>query len=274
MNKKIFVIFFIAALLLVSAGAVSAADSQGDSKAITVKIKWDDAAKVSERPNQVSVKLIKDGNVVDTAVLKASNSWKATFNAQGDGTYKVTASDLNDYSINIGGSAGSGFVVTYTLKADVLGASDDDAVIEQTDDAVVAEDANNDAVGNNDVRDDALAVNETADDDQANETNTTEDANSTEEKTDDTNTTDDEADETDTTDDEADDETADDAAAGSAPAKTSDKNPVTKEKIKKLHKPLKKNKVSKAKLRNTGIPLAILVVAAIGSIFVPFSRRK
>ena len=30
MNKKIFVIFFIAALLLVSAGAVSAADSQND----------------------------------------------------------------------------------------------------------------------------------------------------------------------------------------------------------------------------------------------------
>ena len=115
MNKRIFTIFLIAALLIVSAGVISAADNQDDSSPISVKINWDDAAKVSERPSQVKVDLIKDGSVVDTVVLKESNSWKATFKSQSaDGTFKVRSSDLNDYSMGISGDADVGFVITYS----------------------------------------------------------------------------------------------------------------------------------------------------------------
>lgn len=272
MNKEIFAIFFIAALLIVSAGAVSAADSQDDSKQITVKINWNDAAKVSERPNQVSVNLIKDGSIVDTAVLNESNSWKATFNAQGDGNYKLKASDLNDYSSSIGGSADAGFIVTYALKADVLSASDDEGVVENADDAVVGDDVNSTAgedvnASDDDVNNDADDSNSTAADEQSDDANATEEAN----VTDDTNAAEDK---TSTTGNDDKDKNAGGTDVKQASNKTSDKNPITKENIKKLHKPLKKNNITNTKLRHTGIPLAILVVAAIASIFVPISRKK
>ncbi len=271
MNKKIFAIFFIAALLLLCAGAVSAADSQDGSKAITVKINWNDAAKVSERPNQVSVNLIKDGNVVDTAVLKESNSWKATFDAQGEGSFKVQASDINDYSKALSGGADEGFIVTYSLKTDVLGASDDAAVIEEADDEAVVEQVD-DAV------DDAVVGDDNESDDDTNITNEADTETDGDEEVDDTNTTDDE-----TTDDEVDDTngTDDETFNESAPITTynkdptsNNKNPITKEKVKKVVKPLKKNNVTKEQLRHTGLPLAVLVVAAFAAIFVPFSRRK
>lgn len=285
MNKKIFTIFLIAALLIVSAGAVSAADSQGDSKSITVKINWDDAAKISERPNQVSVNLIKDGSVVDTVVLKESNSWKATFNAQGDGSFKVQASDINDYSKAVSGGADAGFIVTYSLKADVLGASDEAAVIEEADDEAVVEQADDtvddEVVGQDIASDEDVVGDDNESSDDTNVTNETNNETDEDEEVDDTNTTDEETDD-ETADDEVDDAdgTDDETFNESAPItyskdpSSNSKNPITKEKVKKVVKPLKKNNVTKEQLRNTGLPLVVLVVAAFAAIFVPFSRRK
>ena len=269
MNKRIFAIFLVAIFLIVSVGVISAADDQSDvsadvdvkkvsnSKVISVKIVWDDADKTGARPDSVKVNLVKDGVVVDEVTLSKSNSWSATFKAQsGDGTFKVTQSgNIGDYSVSTSGNADNGFIIVNKVKADVLGASEDETPL--------AEDTSDDA---KDVE------GSTPDDDVIGDENDTE-TNSTEE-------------ESDSSDDNAtDEETASDGANATdletlsigPPEKVNDtptKNPVTKEKIKKVIKPLKKNNVTKEKLKNTGIPLMVLVVAVFTAIFVPISGRK
>ena len=281
MNKRIFAIFLVAIFLIVSVGVISAADDQSDvsadvdvkkvsnSKVISVKIVWDDADKTGARPDSVKVNLVKDGVVVDEVTLSKSNSWSATFKAQSDdGTFKVTQSgNLGDYSVSTSGNADKGFIIVNKVKADVLGASEDETPL--------AEDTSDDA---KDVE------GSTPDDDVIGDENGTE-TNSTDEESDssDDNATDEESDSSD--DNATDEETASDGANATdletlsigPPEKVNDtptKNPVTKEKIKKVIKPLKKNNVTKEKLKNTGIPLLVLVVAAFTAIFVPISGRK
>lgn len=281
MNKRIFAIFLVAIFLIVSVGVISAADDQSDvsadvdvkkvsnSKVISVKIVWDDADKTGARPDSVKVNLVKDGVVVDEVTLSESNSWSATFKAQsGDGTFKVTQSgNIGDYSVSTSGNADNGFIIVNKVKADVLGASEDETPL--------AEDTSDDA---KDVE------GSTPDDDVIGDENDTE-TNSTEEESDssDDNATDEEtaSDDANTTEEE----TASDGANATdletlsigPPEKVIDtptKNPVTKEKVKKVIKPLKKNNVTKEKLKNTGIPLMVLVVAVFTAIFVPISGRK
>lgn len=237
MNKRIFAIFSIAIFLIVSIGIISAADTQDDlsadadtvsnSKVIPVKIVWDDAAKTGARPDSVTVNLIKDGAVVDTVTLSESNSWSATFKAQSaDGSFKVTQSgSLVDYSVSISGSADNGFVIVNQIKADALGASENEVPI--------AENASGDSNATDDqVSNDTAETNATDSDSNATDGNSTVDN-----KTDNT------------------------------PAK----KPVSKEQIKQVVKPIN---VTKTQLRNTGIPLLVLVVVAFAAVFVPFSRNK
>ena len=268
MNKRIFAIFLVAIFLIVSVGVISAADNQSDvsadvdvkkvsnSKVISVKIVWDDADKTGARPDSVKVNLVKDGVVVDEVTLSGSNSWSATFKAQSDdGTFKVTQSgNLGDYSVSTSGNADKGFIIVNKVKADVLGASEDETPLAE------------------DTSDDAKDVEGSTPDDVIGDENDTE-TNSTEE-------------ESDSSDDNAtDEETASDGANATDVETTSagptekvidtpTKNPVTKEKVKKVIKPLKKNNVTKEKLKNTGIPLMVLVVAVFTAIFVPISGRK
>lgn len=281
MNKRIFAIFLVAIFLIVSVGVISAADDQSDvsadvdvkkvsnSKVISVKIVWDDADKTGARPDSVKVNLVKDGAVVDEVTLSESNSWSATFKAQsGDGTFKVTQSgNIGDYSVSTSGNADNGFIIVNKVKADVLGASEDETPL--------AEDTSDDA---KDVE------GSTPDDDVIGDENDTE-TNSTEEESDssDDNATDEEtaSDDANTTEEEtaSDGANATDVETTSAgPTEkvidTPTKNPVTKEKVKKVIKPLKKNNVTKEKLKNTGIPLMVLVVAVFTAIFVPISGRK
>lgn len=281
MNKRIFAIFLVAIFLIVSVGVISAADDQSDvsadvdvkkvsnSKVISVKIVWDDADKTGARPDSVKVNLVKDGVVVDEVTLSKSNSWSATFKAQsGDGTFKVTQSgNIGDYSVSTSGNADNGFIIVNKVKADVLGASEDETPL--------AEDTSDDA---KDVE------GSTPDDDVIGDENDTE-TNSTEEESDssDDNATDEEtaSDDANTTEEEtaSDGANATDVETTSAgPTEkvtdTPTKNPVTKEKVKKVIKPLKKNNVTKEKLKNTGIPLMVLVVAVFTAIFVPISGRK
>lgn len=281
MNKRIFAIFLVAIFLIVSVGVISAADDQSDvsadvdvkkvsnSKVISVKIVWDDADKTGARPDSVKVNLVKDGVVVDEVTLSESNSWSATFKAQSDdGTFKVTQSgNIGDYSVSTSGNADNGFIIVNKVKADVLGASEDETPL--------AEDTSDDA---KDVE------GSTPDDDVIGDENDTE-TNSTEEESDssDDNATDEETDSDDANTTE--EETASDGANATDVETTSagptekvidtpTKNPVTKEKVKKVIKPLKKNNVTKEKLKNTGIPLMVLVVAVFTAIFVPISGRK
>ncbi len=261
MNKRIFAIFSIAIFLIVSIGIISAADTQDDlsadadavssSKVIPVKIVWDDAGNTGARPASVTVSLIKDGAVVDTVTLSESNSWSATFNAQSGGSFKVTQSgSLADYSVSISGSADSGFVIVNQIKADALGASENEAPIAEnaSDDSDAADDqlSNDTDETNATDSDDSNATDENSTDDNSTDENSTDDSNA----TDGNSTVDNQTDNT--------------------PAK----NPVTKEQIKKVVKPIKKNNVTKTQLRNTGIPLVVLVVAAFAAVFVPFSRNK
>ena len=280
MNKRIFAIFLVAIFLIVSVGVISAADDQSDvsadvdvkkvsnSKVISVKIVWDDADKTGARPDSVKVNLVKDGAVVDEVTLSESNSWSATFKAQSDdGTFKVTQSgNLGDYSVSTSGNADNGFIIVNKVKADVLGASEDETPLAE------------------DTSDDAKDVEGSTPDDVIGDENDTE-TNSTEEESDssDDNATDEEtaSDDANTTEEEtaSDGANATDVETTSAgPTEkvidTPTKNPVTKEKVKKVIKPLKKNNVTKEKLKNTGIPLMVLVVAVFTAIFVPISGRK
>ncbi|WP_292749865.1 Cna B-type domain-containing protein [Methanobrevibacter sp.] len=248
MNKRIFAIFSIAIFLIVSIGIISAADTQDDlsadadavsnSKVIPVKIVWDDAAKTGARPASVTVNLIKDGAVVDTVTLSESNSWSATFKAQSaDGSFKVTQSgSLVDYSVSISGSVDNGFVIVNQIKADALGASENEVPI--------AENASGDSNATDDqVSNDTAETNATDSDSNATDENSTDDSNA----TDGNSTVDNKTDNT--------------------PAK----KPVSKEQIKQVVKPIN---VTKTQLRNTGIPLLVLVVVAFAAVFVPFSRNK
>ncbi len=280
MNKRIFAIFLIAIFLIVSVGVISAADDQSDlsadvdvktvsnSKIISVKVIWDDADKTSERPDSVKVNLVKDGAVVDTVTLKESNSWSATFKAQSDdGTFKVSeVGNIDSYSVSTSGSADSGFIIVNKVKADVLGASDDEAPVAEENPS-----------------EDAKELGDAAPDDGAADENNTSDINATDEEptSGDDNATDEEpaSDDDNATDEEpaSDDATDEKTTADNSTEKvknTPTKEPVTKEKVKKTIKPVKKNNVTKEKLRNTGIPLMILVVAAFAAIFVPISRNK
>ena len=293
MNKRIFAIFLVAIFLIVSVGVISAADDQSDvsadvdvkkvsnSKVISVKIVWDDADKTGARPDSVKVNLVKDGVVVDEVTLSESNSWSATFKAQsGDGTFKVTQSgNIGDYSVSTSGNADNGFIIVNKVKADVLGASEDETPLAEdtSDDAKDVEGStpDDDVIGDeNDTETNSTEEESDSSDDNATDEETaSDDANTTEEETasDDANTTEEE-----TASDGANATDVETTSAGPTEKviDTPTKNPVTKEKVKKVIKPLKKNNVTKEKLKNTGIPLMVLVVAVFTAIFVPISGRK
>lgn len=233
MNKKLLTISFVAVFLMASISFVSAADS------IPVKVIWDDANQANERPNEITVNLLCDGKVVDTAKLSASNSWKIIFkNLDDNETYKIQlGSNPADYSIKTTGNSESGYVITAKLMDDVLGSSADDATLEEVDETPTGE-------GNG-----SETTNDTSDN-----TNTTGEDNATDDGAID-NSTDD-------------NETSDDAKTPS----TTQKTPAKENKVVKQTQ--KTKKPTKAHMQKTGIPLAGLVLVAFAVAFVPFSRKK
>lgn len=128
MNKKIICISFLIVFLMLSVSMVCAEDDdygiQGDdgsqdnygTQDITVKLKWVDSKNL---PESVTVKLLKDGNVVDTKTLNSKNSWSATFtNQDTDGTYTVNVTDSSKYTTSVSGNANSGFEITGKIIKD------------------------------------------------------------------------------------------------------------------------------------------------------------
>lgn len=242
MDKKFFTILLVAIFLVASIGFVSAADDGDSSQTITVKINWNKDSQ-SDRPDSVTVNLIKDGKIVDSTKLNAENSWSAKFTVDGDGSYSVKqVDDLSDYSVSTKGSASSGFVITNTFNAEVLTTSESNDTLEAEDDV---EPALTDANGT--------------------ETSTNNDTNNgTDEGDTDTNTTDENDTET----------TGDDSPMVISPSK--EKTDVVKKVEKKVIKKTEKQpkNVTKNKLRNTGLPVIALVIVAFAAAFVPFTRKK
>lgn len=236
MNKKVLSIGVLALLLVISVGFVSA-----QSENINVQAAGD-------MPDQITVSLLCDGNVVGTATLNNDNSWKTTFDVGDDGNYKLVAKKDSGYSFSVSGNAKDGFVISSTkiVTEDVLGVAGD---IQLADDGDGVAGDIQPADGGDGVAGDI----QPAEDDD----NSTED-NSTEENATDDNTTD--------------EDVSQEVTSAGSPAgeKTVDSKVVKKD------KPIvkKENKTVKAKLRNTGIPLVVLVIAVFAAIFIPFNRKN
>lgn len=262
MNKKIFVIMFVAIFLIASIGFVSAKD-------ISVSMNWDDNENTANRPAAVSVSLIHDGKVVDTNTLSASNSWKTTFNNQeGDSGYSVRVNGISGYSVSTSGNGGSGFVITGKLiEEPVLSASDDNE-----DDALGEE--VNEIVGDDNTEQPSNEPTTNGGENSQNEEPTTGDGGQTadngEQKTNETNTTDNNS-----TTNEPDNPTSDSTApedkkVTKKPAAKKTTTKTTKTVVKK-EKPVKKNNTTK--MKKAGLPIA-LVLIAMGAIFIPIARKK
>ena len=132
MNKKLFTIMFVAIFLIASIGFVSASD---DAKNISVKLVWDDNGNDVARPDAVTVNLILDGKVVDTAKLNDSNSWKTAFkNLDPNEDYTITVDDISGFTLKTSKDGESGFIITGIAQESVLGASDDQATVSGDDD--------------------------------------------------------------------------------------------------------------------------------------------
>ena len=263
MNKKLFTILLVAVFLIATVSFISAADTSKDTTShdVSVQIRWDDNGQTNERPGSVTVSLLKNGAVVDTKTLSSSNSWSATFKVQDDGSYSVKQeTSLSDYAVSTVGDAHSGFMIINTLKSDVLSAS---------------EDGNNEII-NSSTENEEIVITE----DNATYNETTTEDNSTSENTTD-NTTNDNSTSENTTDNTTDDNSTSENDNNTTVINEQDTNPVVNKhpdntkNIKKATKLDKKpKKVTKTQLRNTGIPIAVLVVAAFAAAFVPFSRKK
>ena len=144
------------------------------------------------------------------------------------------------------GNANSGFVISNKLvkTADVLGASEDEAIADSSADDVLEDNSS-----------DVENSTETGD------TNTTDDSN----VTDDTNVADDETDGTDTEDESEE--------VNETITTTITEHQVTKL-VKQVDKKKPVNNTTKVKNRNTGFPVAVLVCAVFAAAFVPFTRKK
>ena len=266
MNRKLFTILIVSVFLIASIGFVSASDDAGDSShKISVKIKWNGDDQ-SNRPGSVTVNLMKDGKVVDTATLSASNSWSAKFSVSDDGSYSVSQSGgLSGYSVSTGGSSSSGFVITNTLKETPLGAAENEDTLEEdstdevyanaSDDEKITEGETN-QTGDNSTAENQTDNNQTEDDGNATTGNDDDDTGTDDGKTSDTTTQDSKK-----------------TSSKDKPVEVKKTEKKVEKKVVKQEKQKPKN-VTKTQLRNTGIPVIILVLVAFAAAFVPFSRKK
>lgn len=261
MNRKLLTILFIAVFLTACISFVSAADDV-KTQDISVKLTWNDQVNV---PEKVTVNLLKDNKIVDTAVLSKSNSWSTVFkNQENDGQYSIKVNDNSDYSFKINGDAEKGFIITgNVIKGDVLG----------IDDKTTAEDILNTEIPSSGDEDN-LTEGESGDDSpttadegttptEEEETNSTGDDNSTSNSTD--NST-----ENSTSTDDIDDTSKD---KNTTTKKTTTTKETVKTKIVKHYNKTKPENNTKQDMKKTGIPIALVLVAMI-AIFVPIIRRK
>ena len=231
MNKKFLMLCIAAIFLIMSVSAIPAQND--DLQSIQVKATGD-------LPDQITVSLVCNGDVVDTASLNSDNSWKTTFKISGDENYQIVAKDNGDYSFSVNGNVYDGFVVNSKLvNSEVLGVSDDTLLGEDDDDINITNSTN--GVNNNET------INNETDDDSDDDSI-----------------------------DDMGDEIADDVSDGDAVGSTNQqKTDTPKKDVKDDKQPVKKeNKTHQAKLKNTGLPIVVLVIVSIIVAFIPFNRKK
>lgn len=262
MDKKLITIFLLAALLTVSVGFISAADND-ETQSISVSIKWDDNGQADARPTSVVVNLIKDGKIVDSKKLSAKNSWSATFNVDEDGSYSVSEDTPSDYSVSNKGDASRGFVITNKLKAEVLGASENEKQLKTNDveDEPVKSSEINDVIGDDNETgvENSTVVENNTDTNSSDENNT---------KTTDNGTV------GNNTPPQYDEDTIEEVEITSKIEKSKEIKKDVKKEDKEKKKPPKPKNVTKNHLKNTGIPAVILVVAVFVAAFIPYRRNK
>lgn len=263
MYKKLFAVLVIATFLITSVGIISAADDS-----ISVKIIWDGNS--NDRPSSVTVNLIKEGAVVDTAKLSSDNGWKTTFNVSGDGDYQVKEVIGSDYLPKVYGNDKNGFVIkNHLVNTGILGT--DDGSSSDKDDSIASDNniSDNDTLINGSNPLTADNSNGTGDNNStSDDTNGTEDANSTDDSTD--NSTDDSK----SSDDSKDKSTKEDSKTTVKTTKTTKTtNTTTTTKIIKQDKKKPEN-TTKSKMNHVGFPILVLVIAVFAAIFIPLNRKK
>ncbi len=76
---------------------------------------WDDGTGEG-RPDRITLKIFKDGDLFDTVVLSGENNWKYTFKAYHEGVWNVAEENVPDgYTVSVSRTAGS-FIVTNTKE--------------------------------------------------------------------------------------------------------------------------------------------------------------
>lgn len=86
---------------------------------------WDDEGFEDQRPEQVIVDLLRDGEVYDTAVLTAAGSWRHDWTGlEADRDWRVVERELEDYSVETA-QEGITFVVTNTWREETDIGGDD-----------------------------------------------------------------------------------------------------------------------------------------------------
>lgn len=82
----------------------------------TVQKVWKDTGHESERPQQVVVQLLQNGEIYDTVTLSAQTNWRHTWTKlDGSAKWNVTERDLSDYTVTVSQETTT-FVVTNTYQ--------------------------------------------------------------------------------------------------------------------------------------------------------------
>lgn len=79
---------------------------------------WNDSGEESQRPREITVTLLKDGEIYDTVVLSDENSWRHTWDKlDASAIWTVAENELEDYTVSIS-REGITFVITNTYSED------------------------------------------------------------------------------------------------------------------------------------------------------------
>lgn len=96
-------------------------ESDTDSKTIQVVVQkvWADADnRDGKRPRSVTVQLVQDGTIVQTAVCSADNNWQTSFSGlDAEKSYSVREITVAGYTASYSGNAEDGFVITNRYAA-------------------------------------------------------------------------------------------------------------------------------------------------------------
>ena len=97
-------------------------DALYPSRNVYVVKKWEDKNNVAKtRPSDITVELLRDGEVLESVILNEGNGWAHTFNAlPKEGAYTVREVPVTDYKTQIDGDAMNGYVITNTYIGEKL----------------------------------------------------------------------------------------------------------------------------------------------------------